>query len=570
MLVEIQCDKFKTGGKDGEVRPPIHFHAGLNAIVGDDDRSNSIGKSTLLMIIDFVFGGEDYIKKCSDVHSAIKEHVINFTFRFGETEYSFARSTTDYMYVIPCDRTYKALQDQQKLHIDEFKQFLSDMYGIDAEGLTWRGLMSKFIRVFRRDTMDAERPLQQSKDEPVRTSVINYLKQFKRYTPVKAKIDQAQSAEDEKKAFKLSVDRGYIRMAQTDKEYRENEARIAKLEHDETELAKSSDQGLLDLDSIQAQQISELNAQLLSYTRHRARVQTQLNAVRREMTEGKKSFKRSYDDLARFFPNTDFRSIEQIEEFHRGLSKVLADEFHESEQELSATFVMLNNEIMRIKQQIAEIKSIPNVTQAVLRQYAQITTELNNVRQANSNYSSYVQLRKTADEYAEDRDAMITYQVSFIQNTINDKMREITARILKSPEKLPPRLTIEKLGKYTLETKEDGGSGALLRALITFDLANMEVSNIPFIVHDADLMDPIEKPTLTEIVREYSTIANSGRQAFVSFRSYEFYAQEAHPIIRAHQVIQLSANGNELFGWAWNKEQKKGESDGNQEQKKEN
>ena len=564
MLVEIQCDKFKTGGKDGEVRPPIRFHAGLNAVVGDDDRSNSIGKSTLLMIIDYAFGGDDYIKKCSDIHSAIKEHVINFTFRFGDVEYSFARNTADYMYVIPCDRAYKPLQDQQKMHIDDFRQFLSDMYKVDAEGLTWRGFMSKFIRVFRRDTMDAERPLQQSRDEPVRTSVINYLKQFKRYTPVKEKIDQAQSAEDEKKAFKLSVDRGHIRMAQTDKEYRENEARIAKLEHDETELIKTSNQGLLDLDSMQAQEISELNAQLLSYTRQRARVQTQLNAVRREMTEGKKTFKRSYDDLARFFPNVDFKSIEQIEEFHRRLSKVLADEFYESERELAATFVMLNNEILRIKKQIAEIKSIPNVTQAALQQYAQIITELNTVRQANSNYSSYVQLRKTAEEYAEDRDAMITHQVSFIQTTINDKMREITARILKSKDKVPPRLTIEKLSKYTLETKEDGGSGALLRALITFDLANMEVSNIPFIVHDADLMDPIEKPTLTEIVREYIAIVNSGRQAFVSFRSYEFYAKEARPIIKDHQVIQLSANGNELFGWAWNKKRKKGEFDGNQ------
>lgn len=564
MLVEIQCDKFKTGGKDGEVRPPIRFHVGLNAVVGDDDRSNSIGKSTLLMIIDYAFGGDDYIKKCSDIHSAIKEHVINFTFRFGDVEYSFARNTADYMYVIPCKRAYKPLQDQQKMHIDDFRQFLSDMYKVDAEGLTWRGLMSKFIRVFRRDTMDAERPLQQSRDEPVRTSVINYLKQFKRYTPVKEKIDQAQSAEDEKKAFKLSVDRGHIRMAQTDKEYRENEARIAKLEHDETELIKTSNQGLLDLDSMQAQEISELNAQLLSYTRQRARVQTQLNAVRREMTEGKKTFKRSYDDLARFFPNVDFKSIEQIEEFHRRLSKVLADEFYESERELAATFVMLNNEILRIKKQIAEIKSIPNVTQAALQQYAQIITELNTIRQANSNYSSYVQLRKTAEEYAEDRDAMITHQVSFIQTTINDKMREITARILKSKDKVPPRLTIEKLSKYTLETKEDGGSGALLRALITFDLANMEVSNIPFIVHDADLMDPIEKPTLTEIVREYIAIVNSGRQAFVSFRSYEFYAKEARPIIKDHQVIQLSANGNELFGWAWNKKRKKGEFDGNQ------
>ena len=98
-----------------------------------------------------------------------------------------------------------------------------------------------------------------------------------------------------------------------------------------------------------------------------------------------------------------------------------------------------------------------------------IITELNTIRRANSNYASYVQLRKTAEEYAEDRDAMITHQVSFIQTTINDKMREITARILKSKDKVPPRLTIEKLSKYTLETKEDGGSGALMRALITFD-----------------------------------------------------------------------------------------------------
>lgn len=61
MLIEIYCDKFKNGGKDGELRPSIRFHKGLNAVIGDNDRSNSIGKSTFLMIIDFVFGGDDYI-----------------------------------------------------------------------------------------------------------------------------------------------------------------------------------------------------------------------------------------------------------------------------------------------------------------------------------------------------------------------------------------------------------------------------------------------------------------------------------------------------------------------------
>lgn len=564
MLIEVQCDKFKTGGKDGVVRPAIQFHEGLNAVVGDDNRSNSIGKSTLLMIIDFVFGGTDYISKCADVQTALQEHVINFTFRFGDTEYSFARNTTDYMYVVPCDRTYKPLEDREKIPLDAFNQFLSEQYKIDAEGLSWRGIMSKFIRVYRRDTMDASRPLQRAKDEKVSNSVKDFLKQFKRYLAVKAVVDQAQAAEDEKKAFKKSVDCGHIRMAPDDKAFKANEARIATLEHDAAEIAETSDQGLLDLDSMQAQQISELNEQLISYTRQRARVQTQLNSIRREMTEGKKSFKRSFDDLARFFPNVDFKPIEEIEEFHRGLSKVLTDEFRESERELATAYVMLNNEIVRIKQQISEVKSIPNVSQAVLRQFAQVSTELQMVRKANENFSTYNGLKDTAAEYAKTRDDMITAQVAYIQDTVNDKMREITYRILKSMDQLPPRLTIDKLSKYIFETKADGGSGALSRGLITFDLANMEVCNIPFIVHDADLMDPIEKPTLTEIIREYCATAETKRQSFVSFRSYEFYDPEIQPIIKSHQVIQLTANGNELFGWAWNKEQEKGETDGNE------
>ena len=47
MLVEIQYDKFI---KHGEIRKPTQFHAGLNTVIGDDNGSNSVGKSTFLMI----------------------------------------------------------------------------------------------------------------------------------------------------------------------------------------------------------------------------------------------------------------------------------------------------------------------------------------------------------------------------------------------------------------------------------------------------------------------------------------------------------------------------------------
>ena len=102
-------------------------------------------------------------------------------------------------------------------------------------------------------------------------------------------------------------------MASSDKEYKANEARVAELQIKENELAENSSKGLLDLTSMQAQQLSELNSLLLSYSRQRARVQMQLNSLRKEMTEGKKSFKRSYSDLERFFPGVEFKSIRNPE-----------------------------------------------------------------------------------------------------------------------------------------------------------------------------------------------------------------------------------------------------------------
>ena len=90
MLVSLQCDKFMS---HGEVRAPLVFHAGLNAVLGDDNGSNSIGKSTFLMVLDFVFGGDDYVKKCTDVQENVKGHTIKFAFEFDSVMYYFTRNT---------------------------------------------------------------------------------------------------------------------------------------------------------------------------------------------------------------------------------------------------------------------------------------------------------------------------------------------------------------------------------------------------------------------------------------------------------------------------------------------
>lgn len=552
MLVEVRCDKFISNGK---VRDPIHFHAGLNAVLGDDNGSNSIGKSTFLMILDFVFGGTDYVKKCVDVQESVKEHTICFTFDFGGQKYYFSRNTVDYNNIVKCDSKYQPLMDEEPLSLQKYGEFLCEKYALSAEGTTWRGAVARFIRVYKRDTLDEERPLRSSKDEKAADAIKGYMRLFDRYSSVEAQIKQATTAEDEKEAFRKSTQEyNHVRAAKNDKEKEANETRIAELEHQEQDLIDNSSRGLLDLDSMTAQRLSELNELLINYRRQRALIQTQLNSVRRDMTGERRSFKRTFTELERFFPNEEFRTLEQIESFHQKLTKILEQEFAETEKNLATTYTLLGNEIAAIQEQITEIKNVPNVSQAILREFAQITTELNNLRRANENYDELQRLKKVAADYAETRDAVIADELLNIETTINQQMRSISLEILGDATHMPPILRLEKLNKYTFRTPNDGGTGAQYRGLITFDLANMAVAPVPFVVHDSVLLKNIERTVFSAIIKVYDAQKWQGKQVFMAYDTLDAYDKETRELIEKNAVLHLSPEGNELFGWAWNKE----------------
>lgn len=553
MLVEVWCDKFISNGK---VRKPIRFHAGLNAVLGDDNGSNSIGKSTFLMILDFVFGGTDYVKKCVDVQENVKEHTICFAFDFDGQNYYFSRNTVDYNKVVQCDSEYQALPDGEPLSLQKYGEFLCEKYGLSAEGITWRGAIARFIRVYKRDTLDEERPLRSSKDETAADAIKGYMRLFDRYSSVEAQINQAKKVEDEKEAFRKSIQQyHHVRAAKNEKEKVANETRIAELERQEQELAVNNNKGLLDLDSMTARRLSDLTESLINYRRQRAQIQTQLNAVRRDMTGQKRSFKKTFADLERFFPNENFYTLEEIERFHQKLSKILEEEYAETERNLATTYALLNNEIVRIQEQITEIKNVPNVSQAILKEFARITTELNNLKQANENYDELERLKKIATDYAETRDAVIADELLAIESTVNQQMREISLTILSDATHLPPVLRLEKLNKYTFYTPNDGGTGAQYRGLITFDLANMGVAPVPFVVHDSVLLKNIERPVFSAIIRVYYDQKQKGKQVFMAYDTLDAYDKETRELVEENAVLQLSPGGNELFGWAWNKEE---------------
>ena len=120
--------------------------------------------------------------------------------------------------------------------------------------------------------------------------------------------------------------------------------------------------------------------------------------------------------------------------------------------------------------------------------------------------------------------------------------------VLDSPSyELPPPERPKSIDVYKRQ--------AQYRGLITFDLANMGVAPVPFVVHDSVLLKNIERPVFSAIIRVYYVQKQKGKQVFMAYDTLDAYDKETRELVEENAVLQLSPGGNELFGWAWNKEE---------------
>ena len=94
MLHEICCDQF--------YQKQIVFNPGLSVVLGTNTGDNSIGKSTFLLIVDYVFGGSTYAG-ATDIIENVGPHDIYFSFVFGEKTFKFCRNSINANTVWKCN-----------------------------------------------------------------------------------------------------------------------------------------------------------------------------------------------------------------------------------------------------------------------------------------------------------------------------------------------------------------------------------------------------------------------------------------------------------------------------------
>lgn len=543
MLIEIRCDKFMDSGK---VRPPITFEKGLNTILGASRASNSIGKSTFLMIIDFVFGGKDYVTLNNDVERNIGIHEIKFTFQFGENTYYFSRSTGDHTKVMECNEKYEPVKE---ITLDTYCNFLSLQYGMQNLGASFRELVSGFFRIYGRYNYDERHPLKAHQNDTMETGIRRMLQLYGKYAPVGDLAALVEEAESKEKTYKNAYKFQYIRGVTRQEDYKKNEARIAELQAKKEELARGSTQDLLDMDSVQAARLSDLKRQLANLRRQKTRLRSQLAAMQADMEIDESSFKRDYSELREFFPDAAIKHIEEIDGFHRKLKSVLNSEYKDSQRKIEDTMELLDVQISVLEQEISEVNATPHLTQALLDSYSGIDREMKNLRDANEYYIKKDELQTTREELQARLDSLIEELTAELQTGINIQLRELND-IVCNGRKTAPSIAISNAKKYVFTTPNDIGTGSQTRGMFLFDLVTAENTLLPAVVQDSMSVKQVEDPVMLRILELYR---RSSKQFFVAIDKGESYTDENKipEIIKETTRLKLLP-GHELFGRAWN------------------
>ena len=218
MLISIESPVFRVG--------KIEFHPGLNVVLGDENATNSIGKSTLLMVIDFALGGNTLLDHNQDLVAELGHHAYKMSFIFDEKKYSFERSTDQSSFVFPVSDDGNLLAP---LPLDKYAAFLRASYQVVADDLSFRALVGLYFRVWGKDNDDVHRPLHIVKNQAARDCVDNLIKTYGAYSAIKNLASNLYKKEQERNAFR-AASRNRILPKITKAEHQANKRRRGRIE----------------------------------------------------------------------------------------------------------------------------------------------------------------------------------------------------------------------------------------------------------------------------------------------------------------------------------------------------
>ena len=552
MLFEMECDAFATKVNGALVpRGKITFYEGLNTILGDKQAQNSIGKSTFLLIVDFCFGGDDY--KRNNAKTKVGNHTIKFGFKDKQgSPHYFMRTTLKPTKVDVCDSEYNILKT---ISVDNFRDVLMhDIYQIDIPGISFRGVVGRFMRIYGKKNYDEQMPLANGGEKPG-DAIIALEKLFGAYPIVKSFKEEMDRTDEEWSSYKSAASHHYIANASvvtSSEQLISNQNRIANLQQEIAQMEKSMDTELTSADAEATEKAAEIKGQITVLKRQRSKLLSQQTAVRISKLGGHVPSEQNMKALSVFFPSVNMKHLEEIERFHSKMQTILTAEVDEETVRLQALIDTVHKNITRLEAEQRSLGIPVKLPKAFLKKHAQLSRIVEDLQAQNREYEKSQKLAADAKAAKVEYDTIQDQQLRKVESAIYEEMVRINDFIYDG-ERPAPRIDLKKGSSYKFYTPDDDGTGTNFKGMIVFDRGILRLTQVPAIAHDSLIFKNIADLPIDKIFQLYQ---NSPKQIFVVFDKKDAFTQTTQDIIDATTVIELYENGGELFGWSWAKKTK--------------
>ena len=544
MLTEVSCELFKV---NGQVRQPIRFHKGLNIILGGKTGVNSIGKSTMLLIIDFAFAGDTYAK--SDAVKQLGNHNIHFTFEFDGKPYYFIRHTATPGDIFQVDKNSNIIATINK---DDYTKWLSEHYHMNFAGVKFRNTISRFFRIYGKNNYNELRPLQTRGGTESQESAIHVLiALFNQYESVLAFEEQLKLAEDRITAFREARKYQFIPSAVDGlSKYEENISVIASLKQEKAELEISNNQAVNAEEVEKANQANALLIQMQDARRLMNQKENDLHLIDLNMSQGVYPTEADLASLHELFPEANLQKLIDIERFHNKIQTILQDELEAAMARLKEELIPLKQMVDKLQKLAEEIRPSMAFSQEFLSAYTRLDRRIHKLEDENEAFDTRNTLQNEKKSASDRLKSQMVTVLKVIELTINRHMSEISDVVSQGKDN-PPILGIKEYNSYSFETPKDTGTGTNFKGMLIYDLSILDSTALPALAHDSLLFANVSDETIKQILALYAR--EKQKQIFIAFDREGKYDVETQSIIKENTVLKLDTDEQALFGWKWSR-----------------
>lgn len=533
MLTEINCELFNE--------QTIKFDIWLNVILWDFKSTNSIGKSTLLLIIDFCFWGKTYFKVNWWAIEKLWNHIINFTFLFSWKKYYFSRFTWDDKIVNICDENYITLNE---ISLDDFNNFLKENYTPLLKETTFRDIISLYSRIWGKKNYETDKPLSMFSNEKETKAIFRLIKLFNKFSEINKYLLNIKNNEKSKNIIRSADNYNYLNKP-TKLEYTKNLKDIEKINLEIGDIKKNLVKYTLNIEELINKEALELKIEKNKLLKSCNIIQNKIERININL-ENKSYIKpKNLELLSSFFKDINTERIKDIEEFHKNINVILKSELEKSKKVLKMNLEIVLSKINDINVKIDKNLVWIDPDNFILNRIQELTIKKEELETANNFYIKFQDLTTTIasekEEYIKTQEEIFL----FIENKINDTLEKIVIDFYWKNVKA--QKLILKDSTYSYENIFNTWTWKSYSNLIIFDICIFQLTDLPVLIHDSFLFKNIEDVTFENIVKGYNSFK---KQVFISIDWINKFNESTRLILNSKSVIELS-NEKLLFNKDW-------------------